>query len=247
MLSLRDILDSLGPHSVGNDAAPLLDHAEADETHVLALLRKRDLATPVIEAVARHDRWNKRQVVRGAIVHHAKTPRTLALRLLSLLFWREQLRVASNIRLAMPLRVAAESRLKERLPELELGEKISIAHSAPPGLIPVLAASNQARVVQSLLRNPRMREQEVVTLVQRETTSGSVLRVVAQSERWVVRPPITTGIVCHRNTPVHVALTLLGRMPRRTLLALVNIDELRPVIAIRARKILSGEEIAPPR
>jgi len=201
----------------------------------------------VIEAVARHDRWNKRQVVRGAIVQHAKTPRTLAFRLLSLLFWREQLRVASNIRLAMPLRVAAESRLKERLPKLELGEKISIAHSAPPGLIPVLAASNEARVVQSLLRNPRMREQEVVTLVQRETTSGSVLRVVAQSDRWVVRPPITTGIVCHRNTPVHVALTLVGRMPRRTLLALVNNDELRPVIVIHARKILSGEEIAPRR
>ena len=244
---IREILDSLGPHSAGNDAAPLLDHPETDEAHVLVLLRKRDLATPVIEAVARHDRWNKRQVVRCAIVNHVKTPRTLALRLLSLLFWREQLRVASNIRIAMPLRVAAESRLKERLPELELGEKVSIAHSAPPGLIPLLAASNQARVVQSLLRNPRMREQEVLTLVKRETTSGSVLRVVAQSERWVVRPLVTTGIVCHRNTPVHVALTLLGRMPRRTLMALVNNNELRPVVAIRARKLLSGEEIAPPR
>jgi hypothetical protein len=147
----------------------------------------------------------------------------------------------------MPLRVAAESRLRERLPQLELGEKISIAHSAPPGLIPVLAASNHARVVQSLLRNPRMQEQDVLTLVKRETTSGSVLRVVAQSERWVVRPPVTTGIACHPNTPVHVALTLLGRMPRRTLKALVNSNELRPVVAIRARKILSGEEIAPPR
>jgi len=244
---IKEIIDSLGPHSAGNDAAPLLDHVEADEAHVLALLRKRDLATAVIEAVARHDRWNKRQVVRSAIVNHMKTPRTLALRLLSLLFWREQLRVASNIRLAMPLRVAAESRLKERLPELELGEKISIAHSAPPGLIPSLAVSNHARVVQSLLRNPRMREQDVLTLVKRETTSGSVLRVVAQSERWVVRQAVTSGIVCHRNTPVHVALTLLGRMPRRTLMALVNHNELRPVVAIRARKILSGEEIASPR
>ena len=59
-MTMREILDSLGPHSVGRDAAPLLDHAEADEAHILALLRKRELATPVIEAVARHDRWNKR-------------------------------------------------------------------------------------------------------------------------------------------------------------------------------------------
>ena len=43
-MTLREILDSLGPHSVGRDAAPLLDHAEADEAHILALLRKRELA-----------------------------------------------------------------------------------------------------------------------------------------------------------------------------------------------------------
>lgn len=246
-MTLREILDSLGPHSAGSDAAPLLDHEEAAEAHILALLRKRELAAPVIEAVARHDRWNKRHVVRGAIVSHLKTPRTLALRLLSLLFWREQLRVATNIRLPMPLRVAAESRLKARLPELELGEKISIAHSAPPGLIPALAACNHARVIQSLLRNPRMREQEVLALVKRETTTGPVLRVVAQSERWVVRPLIKTGIVSHRNTPVHVALTLVGSMRHRTLVALVNNDELPPVVAIRARKLLSQAEIASTR
>lgn len=246
-VSLREILDSLGPHSTGGDALPLLDHAEADEAHILALLRKRELATPVIEAVARHDRWNKRHVVRAAIVNHMKTPRTLALRMLSLLFWREQLRVATNIRLAMPLRVAAESRLKERLPELELGEKISMAHSAPPGLIPALCAENHDRVIQSLLRNPRMREQEVLTLVKREKTTAQVLRVVAQSERWIVRPAIKLGVVMHRNTPVHVALTLIGRLPRRELRSLLKRDELPPVVAIRARKILFGDEIAPPR
>lgn len=246
-MNLREVLDSLGPHSVASDAGLLLDHAEADEAHILALLRKRELATPVIEAVARHDRWNKRHVVRAAIVNHMKTPRTLALRMLSLLFWREQLRVATNIRLAMPLRVAAESRLRERLPELELGEKISMAHSAPPGLIPTLAAENHDRVIQSLLRNPRMREQEVLTLARRETTSSPVLRVLAQSERWIVRPPIKSAVVAHRNTPVHVALTLVGRMPHRALRALVKSNELPPVVAIRARKILSGDEIASPR
>ena len=147
----------------------------------------------------------------------------------------------------MPLRIAAEGRLKERLPELELGEKISIAHSAPAGLIPALAAESHARVIQSLLRNPRMREQQVLTLVKRETTSGSVLRVVAQSERWIVRLPIMTGIVSHRNTPVHGALTLVGRMPDQTLRALIKNNEVPPLVAIRAKKILSGNEIASPR
>jgi len=213
----------------------------------LALLRKRELAPPVIEAVARHDRWNKRHTVRAAIVNHLKTPRTLSLRLLTLLFWREQLRVATNIRLPMPLRVAAESRLKERLPELELGEKISIAQAAPNGLIPALAAENHARVIQSLLRNPRLKEPVVVTLAKRKTTSGDVLRVVALSERWIVRPLVQTAVVVHPNTPVHVALTLLGRMPRPKLRSLANSNELPPIVAIRARQLLSGDAPASPR
>lgn len=239
-VDFRELLNSLGPHSLGSDAEPLLDHSEADEAHILALLRKRELAASVIEAVARHDRWNKRHRIRAAIVNHLKTPRTMSLRLLTLLFWREQLRVATNIRLPMPLRVAAESRLKERLPELELGEKISVAQAAPTGLIPALAEENHARVIQSLLRNPRLREQVVVTLANRKTTSGEVLRVIAQSERWVVRPRVKTAIVSHRNTPVHVALSLLGRMPRRALRSLVDSDELPPVVTIRARQLLSG-------
>jgi len=240
-VEVRAHLDALGPHSAGSDAAPLLDHADTDEDHILALLRKRELASSVIEAVARHDRWNKRHLVRAAIVNHMKTPRTLALRLLSLLFWREQLRVAANFRLAMPLRVAAENRLKERLPELELGEKITLARSAPPGLLSALSNENHARVIQSLLRNARLRERDVVALVRRETTAPDVLRVVAQSERWVVRPLVKTALVSHRNTPVHVALKVLSRMPHRMVRSLVKKNELPPVVAIRARKILSSE------
>ena len=246
-VELRKLLDNLGPHSGATDVEPILEHEETDEAHILAVLRKRDLAAPVIEAVSRHDRWNKRHTIRAAIVNHLKTPRTLSLRLLSLLFWREQLRVSTNIRLPMPLRVAAEARLRERLPELELGEKISIAQAAPNGLIPSLAAENHARVIQSLLRNPRLREQVVVTLAKRKTASADVLRVVSQSERWIVRPVVLTAIVAHPNTPVHVALTLLARMPRRSLRALVQGGDLPPVVAIRAKALLSGGETTSPR
>ena len=240
----REVVDGLGPHSLGADVEPLLDHRETDESHVLALLRKRRIAPAVIEAVARHDRWNKRHVIRAAIVGHQKTPRTLALRMLPNLFWAELLRVANNPVLAMPVRVAAESRLRERLPELELGERISMAFRAPRGLLPNLAAENDARVVRSLLRNPWLREQDVLLILRREDASPESLRAVASAEPWICRPPVTVGVISHPNTPVHVALKLLARVNLRTLERLLSKDELPNVVAIGARRRLE-EQNAP--
>jgi len=238
----RESVEQIGPHSTAADVAPLLDHRETDETHLLVLLRKRELSSGVIEAVARHDRWNKRRAVRAAIVNHVKTPKTLALRLLSLLFWKEQLKVATNIRLPRSLRVASESRLKERLPELELGEKISMGHSAPTGILSTLALENDDKIIRALLRNPRIREQEVIAIVRRASTSGLVLRVVALSERWGHRPSVRKAIVSHPNTPIHVALSLLQHVSERELRTLLRESELPRVVALSAEQMLSGDE-----
>ena len=231
-------VDAIGPHSTAEDVEPLLDHPQSDESHLLRLLRKRELGSPVIEAVARHERWSGRQVVRAAIVMHAKTPRTLSLRLLNLLLWRDQLRVATNLRLPVPLRVAAEARLKERYPELELGEKISLSRTAPAGLVPQLAAENDPRVIGALLQNPRLSELDVVGILRRGDTSAEVLRVVSASERWMVRPAVRLGVLSHANTPVHVSLSLIARMPTRELKKLVASRALPRIVAITAERML---------
>ncbi len=237
----REILESLAPHSTASDVQPLLEHRETEEVHVLAILRKREIAPSVIEAVARHDRWNKRQTVRAAIVSHIKTPRTLALRMLPYLFWQEQLKVATNIRLSMPLRVAAGSKLKERLSELELGERISMARRAPAALVPALALDASHHVIRSLLQNARMKEHDVLLVLRRDPIDPEMLRAVAESERWVHRPAVVQELVCHKNTPVHVALSLAGKLDRRKLALLLDKGVLPPVVARRASHLLDDE------
>jgi hypothetical protein len=240
-MSPGERVDALGPHSTVVELEPLLDDPECDESHLLRLMRKRELPAALIEAVARHERWSGRHVVRAAIVMHQKTPRTLALRLLGLLLWRDQLRVATNLRLAAPLRIAAEGRLKERYPELELGEKISLARTAPTGLVPLLGAENDARVITALLQNPRLVERDVVEIVRRDGASADVLRAVSQSERFMVRPEIRTGVLRHRSTPVHVALTLLARLPRNELRKLASSRQLPRIVKLSVDRML-GEE-----
>jgi hypothetical protein len=236
-----DLVDAAGPHSTPEDLAPLLDHPETDEAHLLRLLRKRELPSSVIEAVARHERWDGRHRIRAAIVLHSKTPRTLSLRLLSLLLWRDQLRVATDLRLQMPLRAAAESRLRERLPELELGEKVSLARTAPAGLLSILAGDENHRVVTAVLSNPRLVEAEVVAVLRREKTPAEVLRVLAASERWISRPAIRDAVLSHRRTPVHSALKVLAAMHAPEIRRLLAEKSLPPVVRFGAKRILSGE------
>jgi hypothetical protein len=234
-------VEAAGPHSTPEDVAPLLDHPDTDEAHLLKLLRKRELPSSVVEAIARHERWDGRHQIRAAIVLHAKTPRTLSLRLLSLLLWRDQLRVATDLRLHMPLRAAAESRLRERLPELELGERISLARGAPAGLLSVLASDENHRVIEALLSNPRLLEADVVTIVRRDKTPPEVLRVVAANERWITRPAIRSFVLCHRHTPVHSALKVLSRLSAHEIRKLLVEKPLPPVVRFGAERILSGE------
>ena len=240
----QEILSRLGSSTTREEMAELLAHPGTEEAHLIAVLRKRDLAAAAIEAIARNERWGHRHALRAAVVNHPKTPRTLALRLLSPLFWHQLLEVTRNIRVAMPIRLAAEKHLRDRLPELELGERISLARSAPPGLVPVLIEDEHPRVVEALLLNPRLREVEVLKLVENRQTSPEVLRGVAWNHRWSSRLPIKIALVRHPRTPVHLSLRLVSELPRRTIAELVSKRQLPQVIQVGAERILAGEKIA---
>jgi hypothetical protein len=238
MMEIRELVQRIGPATTAEDAMELLDHPQAEEAHILAVLRKRNVVSTVIEAIARHERWGGRYRVKAAVVNSPKTPKTLALRLVGGLFWKELLRVTGNFQLPMPLRVAAENHLVERLAKLELGEKVSLARSAPPRVISVLIAEAQARVVDALLANPRLREVEVLMIAENSKVSPDTLRVIARSERWASRYPVKLALVKNPRTPVHTALGLLSSLPKRVVAKLMDWPELPRVVYLGAERIL---------
>lgn len=237
-MELRDLISNVGPDTTAAEMVELLEHPDTEEAHVLAVFRKRNLPSAAIETVARNERWNGRYTVKAAIVNHPKTPKTLALRLLNLLFWKELLRTSTNFRLAMPVRIAAEGQLVAKLSKMELGEKISLARGAPARVVTQLLEEAQPRVVDALLMNPRLKEAEVVGLAERPDVASEVLRVLARSERWSSRYPIKMALVKNPKTPVHAALTLLGSLPKREVEKLVSSEAVPRVVLVRAAQLL---------
>jgi len=242
-MEILQIIGEMGASTSGAEAEAFLERADTEETHVLSVLRKRALAAVVIEAIARNERWIERQAIRLAVVSHGKTPRTLALRQIHWLFWGHLLRVSNNPQVAMPVRLAAERLLRERLNELEPGERRTLARSAPPGLIKVLLEDEDPRVVGALLVNPYLGELQVLALVENENTTPEVLRLVSESSRWGSRYQVQLGLVRNRRTPAHRALKILASLPRLVVAEIVARHPLPPVVQVGAERILAGQNI----
>ena len=156
------------------------------------------------------------------------------------------MKVSVNFRLPMPIRVAAERHLLDRLPKLELGERITLARVAPSGVVSVLVTQNNERVIEALMTNPRLRESEVHGLTENKKASPGVLRVVAESPRWASRPAVRLALVQNGRTPVHTALRLLSPMPRDTLLRWLARYEFPTVIRLGAERILNKKSCSRP-
>jgi len=147
-----------------------------------------------------------------------------------------------NHRLAPALRAAAERTLRDRLPELELGERVTLGRLAPLLLLRALLEEEEhPRVVASILLNPRLPEADVLALVASPDTPPETLRLISESSRFGTRRAVELGLVKNRRTPVHVALRALLGLPRSALSAVVSRMDLPPLLRLGAERRLSGE------
>jgi hypothetical protein len=148
----------------------VLARPDLDEVVMLGVLRR---AVPVrfLELLALTPPWSERPRLLGGVALNPRTPRVLALRLLPSLFWRDLADVAASPRLPKGVRGRAEAILQEQLPDMRLGEKVTLAKIATTPVLTRLLAETERQIAESCLINPRLREEDLVTAVRQDTAS----------------------------------------------------------------------------
>ncbi len=215
-------------------ANPLLS-----EEHILSLLRNPHITKEIIQAV--HDRFNKSYKVQFGIVNCPKTPYSLSMRLLQMLFWNDLVRIVENYRLFPPLRRAAENYLREKVSGLTLGEKKTLARTAPRSVIGMLKTEVEPSVLGCLLRNPRFVEEDLMMIINNEFTPVEVLETIAADRQWTNRYPVRLALVRNLRTPLHTTLSFLSKLQKKDLEVLAQ-DPLTPhLVRAAADRILTGE------
>jgi hypothetical protein len=188
-----------------------------------------------------YERFAKSYKVQFAIVNCPKAPYTLAMRLLSSLFWNDLIRICANYRLFPPLRRTAENYLRDKVSGLTVGERKTLARTAPRSLIGMLKNETEPSVFACLLRNPRLIEEDVVPIAASELTPVPILEVLAADRLWTNRYSVRLGLVRNAKTPLRFRLHLLSRIQKADLQALVKMPFTNHLVRAAAERIVAGE------
>lgn len=231
-LLFRDLLEA-GERPAALRAA--LTHHAPDETLLLAVLR-RTVPVKLLELLASTPPWSESTRLLGGLVLSPRVPQALAQRLLPSLSWLDLALVAAAYRLPAALRMRAESLLAERLPELRLGDRIALARLATPAVLRLLL-QDELRVVRAALLNPRLRETDLVLVLQREAASLALLREAAASTRWRENYAVRLALVLQPRTPLGVALAQLTALLPRDLRRVAATEGLAPLVQAAALRV----------
>ncbi len=209
----------------------------ADETLLGAVLQR---AVPVafLEAVACVSPWSERPRLLARVVLNPRAPRVLSQRLVGALYWRDLAEVAATSRIAAAVRSRAEALLRDGLPDMRLGDRITLARLATPPLVPLLLADSEAQVTEAALVNARLREADLTAALRREDVRGALVESVAASQRWKASYAVQLALVLQPRTPLALALPRVSSLVPRDLRRVAGDETLRPLVRAAAREVL---------
>jgi hypothetical protein len=218
----------------------LLAEAAPDAPALLALLR-RALPPAFLAHLAETLPWSQDRRVLGAIARNPRTPRALGLRLVPSLFWSDLAEVARNAWIHAAVRSRAESLLLELLPELRPGERLALAKLATPALLQPLLADAEAKVVRAALLNPRLREEDLLLAIRRETAPRTLLEEAAASYRWREAYAVRLALVLQPRTPLALALGQLTSLLAKDLERVARSSVVAPLVKATAERVARGQ------
>jgi uncharacterized protein (DUF1778 family) len=190
----------------------LLDNPALDETHVCLLLERKNLAGEILEEVARRKPLLKSYRVKRSLAFHPRTPRLVSLRLLRDLYLMDLVQVAILPGISAELKRNAEDQLLARLPQLPLGQKITLARRGPARVAGALLSEGHAKVVPMVLDNPYMTEAQILRALAREKLPLPVIPAIIQHHKWSITYNIRLALVRNASTPLATVLAYLPEL-----------------------------------
>jgi len=222
------------PVAAGEELAALLHHPSADvlmallenpaldETKLCQLLERKDLPGEILEEVGRRKHLLKNYRVKRALAFHPRAPRLISLRLLRDLYLMDLVQVTLSPGVPAELKRNAEEQLLARLPQLPLGQKITLARRGPARVTGALLAEGHAQVISIALNNPNVTEAQVLRVLSREKLPTALIPAISQHRKWSVSYNVRLALVRHPSSPL---ATILAYLPE------ITVSDLRELAA----------------
>jgi hypothetical protein len=209
LVATGDELTRLLHHPAADVLLALLDNPSLEETHLCLLLDRKDLPGEILEEVARRKALLKSYRVKRALAFHSRTPRLVSLRLLRDLYLMDLVQVTLIPGISAELKRNAESQVLARLPQLPLGQRITLARRGPARVAGELLAEGNAQVLSAVLENANLNEAQILRVLAREKLSPAVVLAIAHHRKWSSSYNVRLALVRNPASPLSTILAFL--------------------------------------
>lgn len=249
LVASGDELTLLLHHPDAGVLLALLDNPSLEDTQLCILLERKNLPEEILEEVARRKPLLKSYRVKKALAFHPRTPRLVTLRLLRDLYLMDLVQLTLSPGIPTELKRNAEDQLISRLPQLPLGQKITLARRGPARLVGALLAEGHAQIVGIVLDNAYLTEAQVLRVLSREKLPPVVVQAIGQHRKWSITYNVRLALVRHPLSPL---ATVLAYLPELTVSDLRELaapgivpESLRKYLQAEVqRRIRAGEKSA---
>ncbi len=184
------------------------------EDEVLAILENANVTPQIIGKIAQTARLTGFYSVRLKLVAHRQTPLAHAVKLVHYLYWFDLLALSIDVTVPAPVRRAIDTQLMIRVENLTIGDRVASARRCSQALITVFLYDPNPKVFESLLVNKRLREEDLLVLVNSDRATAEQLRMLAEDAKWSYRYSIRKALVMNPVTPRSAAASQLKYLSR---------------------------------
>jgi hypothetical protein len=227
----------------------LLDNPALDESQLCLLLERKDLPGEILEEVGRRKPLLKNYRIKRALAFHPRAPRLITFRLLRDLYLMDLVQLTLSPGVLAELKRNAEEQLLARLPQIPLGQKITLARRGPARVAGALLAEGHPQVLSVVLDNPYMTEAQILRVLSRENLPAAVIPAIIRHRKWSLSYNIRIALLRQPSAPL---ATILSYLPQLTVSDLRELaapgivpESLRKYIQAEVQRRLRGG--APPK
>jgi hypothetical protein len=192
--------------------AALLENPHLDESHLCLLLERKELSSTLLEALARRKDWMASYRIKRRLAFHVHAPRLLVMRLARELYLMDLVQLSLQPAAPAELKRLAEELILARLPQLPLGQKITLARRGSARVAGGLLAEGHPQVVRVALDNGSLTEAQVLRALARETLPAAVVSAIAHHPKWSHLYNVRVALVRHPLAPLARVLAFLPEL-----------------------------------
>lgn len=125
---------------------------------------------------------------------------------------------------------------EDRIPDygvgrpLTLGERKALARRPDRNKMERLLHDPHPTVIRMLLANPKLTEEDVLSLAARRPCRPDALTEIARNPRWAHRPRIRIALVLNPDTPLEIAAPIVGLLMRHELRLVATSPTVAPAV-----------------